>query len=103
MARKGPSRQGERPATTAGFGPSPVFSPPWKATASTEAEAKLWLDDHPAEWDLAVVDLVLGLLIAFMEPTAAIYFLTFFVSASLILRGIWSIALAMDLKRLSHL
>jgi DNA-binding NarL/FixJ family response regulator len=27
--------------------------------ASTEAEAKLWLDEHPAEWDLAVIDLVL--------------------------------------------
>lgn len=29
------------------------------ATASTEAEAKLWLDDHPGDWDLAVIDLVL--------------------------------------------
>ena len=29
------------------------------ANASTEAEAKLWLDDHAGEWDLAVVDLVL--------------------------------------------
>lgn len=29
------------------------------ATASTEAEAKLWLDDHPGQWDLAIVDLVL--------------------------------------------
>lgn len=28
-------------------------------TASTEAEAKLWLDDNPAGWDLAIVDLVL--------------------------------------------
>ena len=28
-------------------------------SASTEAEAKLWLDDHPAGWDVAVVDLVL--------------------------------------------
>lgn len=27
--------------------------------AATEAEAKLWLDEHPDEWDLAVVDLVL--------------------------------------------
>lgn len=27
--------------------------------ASTEAEAKLWLDDHPGGWDVAVVDLVL--------------------------------------------
>jgi DNA-binding NarL/FixJ family response regulator len=25
----------------------------------TEAEAKLWLGDHPAGWDLAVIDLVL--------------------------------------------
>ena len=29
------------------------------ATASTEAEAKLWLDDNPNEWDLAIIDLVL--------------------------------------------
>ena len=29
-------------------------------TASTEAEANLWLDDHPLEWDLAIIDLVLG-------------------------------------------
>ena len=29
------------------------------ATASTEAEAKLWLDEHPGEWDLAIIDLVL--------------------------------------------
>jgi DNA-binding NarL/FixJ family response regulator len=29
------------------------------ATLSTEAEAKLWLEDHPGEWDLAIVDLVL--------------------------------------------
>ena len=29
-------------------------------TASTEAEANLLLDDHPLEWDLAIVDLVLG-------------------------------------------
>lgn len=28
-------------------------------SASTEAEAKLWLDDHPGGWDVAVVDLVL--------------------------------------------
>jgi len=27
--------------------------------AATEAEAKLWLDDHPGGWDVAVVDLVL--------------------------------------------
>ena len=27
--------------------------------ASTEAEAKLWLEEHPGAWDLAVVDLVL--------------------------------------------
>jgi DNA-binding NarL/FixJ family response regulator len=27
--------------------------------AGTEAEAKLWLEDHPAGWDLAVIDLVL--------------------------------------------
>lgn len=25
----------------------------------TEAEANLWLDEHPGEWDLAVVDLIL--------------------------------------------
>ena len=28
-------------------------------TASTEAEGNLWLDEHPAGWDLAVIDLVL--------------------------------------------
>lgn len=28
-------------------------------STSTEAEAKLWLDEHPAEWDVVVVDLVL--------------------------------------------
>lgn len=28
-------------------------------TASTEAEANLWLDDHPDGWDLAIVDLML--------------------------------------------
>jgi DNA-binding NarL/FixJ family response regulator len=29
------------------------------ATLTTEAEAKLWLEDHPDGWDLAIVDLVL--------------------------------------------
>ena len=29
------------------------------ATANGEGEAKMWLDDHPGEWDLAIVDLVL--------------------------------------------
>lgn len=29
------------------------------ATASSEGEAKIWLEDHPGEWDLAVLDLVL--------------------------------------------
>lgn len=29
------------------------------ATASTEGEAKLWLEDHPGGWDVAVIDLVL--------------------------------------------
>jgi len=28
-------------------------------TAATEAEGRLWLDDHPGEWDVAVIDLVL--------------------------------------------
>ena len=28
-------------------------------TAATEAEAKLWLAEHPGDWDLAVIDLVL--------------------------------------------
>jgi len=28
-------------------------------TASTEAEAKLWLQEHPDGWDMAVLDLVL--------------------------------------------
>jgi two-component system OmpR family response regulator len=30
------------------------------AVSSTEAEAKLWLDEHPGEWDLAIIDLVLA-------------------------------------------
>jgi two-component system, OmpR family, response regulator len=29
------------------------------ATASSEGEAKLWLEDHPGDWDVAVLDLVL--------------------------------------------
>jgi CheY-like chemotaxis protein len=29
------------------------------AAASTEAEATLWLEEHPGDWDLAIVDLVL--------------------------------------------
>lgn len=29
-------------------------------TAGTEAEARLWIDDHPGEWDIAVIDLVLA-------------------------------------------
>jgi DNA-binding NarL/FixJ family response regulator len=29
------------------------------ATASTEAEANLWLDEHHGGWDVAIVDLVL--------------------------------------------
>ena len=28
--------------------------------STTEAEAKLWLDEHPGMWDLAIVDLVLA-------------------------------------------
>ena len=28
-------------------------------TATTEAEADLWLDEHPGGWELAVVDLLL--------------------------------------------
>lgn len=28
-------------------------------TVRTEAEAKLWLAEHPGEWDLGVIDLVL--------------------------------------------
>jgi DNA-binding NarL/FixJ family response regulator len=28
-------------------------------TASTEAEAKLWLDENPGAWDLALIDLIL--------------------------------------------
>ena len=27
--------------------------------STTEAEARLWLDEHPGAWDLAIVDLVL--------------------------------------------
>jgi CheY-like chemotaxis protein len=29
------------------------------AQASTEAEANLWLEDNPGQWDLAILDLVL--------------------------------------------
>jgi two-component system, OmpR family, response regulator len=29
-------------------------------TAGSEAEAKLWLEDHPCQWDLTVVDLMLS-------------------------------------------
>jgi DNA-binding NarL/FixJ family response regulator len=29
------------------------------ATATTEAEANLWLAEHPRSWDLAIIDLVL--------------------------------------------
>jgi DNA-binding NarL/FixJ family response regulator len=29
------------------------------ATATTEAEANLWLAEHPHSWDLAIIDLVL--------------------------------------------
>ena len=29
------------------------------ASANTEAEANLWVEDHPGEWDVAVIDLVL--------------------------------------------
>lgn len=28
-------------------------------SASTEAEARLWLEDHASDWDLVVIDLVL--------------------------------------------
>jgi two-component system, OmpR family, response regulator len=28
--------------------------------STTEAEAKLWLDEHPEEWDVAIVDLILA-------------------------------------------
>jgi two-component system, OmpR family, response regulator len=28
--------------------------------ATNEAEAKLWLDDHPGAWELAIVDLILA-------------------------------------------
>jgi DNA-binding NarL/FixJ family response regulator len=42
------------------------------ATA-TEAEAKLWLSEHPGEWDLAIVDLVLdqGTGMAVIPPARA--------------------------------
>ena len=30
------------------------------AVSSTEAEAKLWLDEHPGGWELALIDLVLA-------------------------------------------
>jgi DNA-binding NarL/FixJ family response regulator len=29
------------------------------ATATTEAEANLWLEEHPGGWDVAIIDLVL--------------------------------------------
>jgi two-component system OmpR family response regulator len=29
------------------------------ASAATEAEARLWLAEHPSGWDLAIVDLIL--------------------------------------------
>jgi two-component system, OmpR family, response regulator len=29
-------------------------------TAGGEGEAKLWLEDHPAQWDIAVIDLMLA-------------------------------------------
>jgi two-component system, OmpR family, response regulator len=29
-------------------------------SADTEAEARLWLDEHQGEWDVAIVDLVLN-------------------------------------------
>ena len=29
------------------------------STATTEAEANLWLSEHPGSWDLAIIDLVL--------------------------------------------
>jgi DNA-binding NarL/FixJ family response regulator len=29
------------------------------ATAATEAEARLWLTEHPGGWELAIVDLIL--------------------------------------------
>jgi DNA-binding NarL/FixJ family response regulator len=29
------------------------------AAAATEAEARLWLSEHPGGWDLAIVDLIL--------------------------------------------
>ena len=29
------------------------------AVATTEAEARLWIDENPGEWDVAVLDLVL--------------------------------------------
>ena len=52
---------------------------------------------------VAIVDLVLGGLIMTMKPESALDFLTFFVSASLLIRGIWTISLAMDLRQLSRL
>ena len=30
------------------------------AISGTEAEARLWLDEHPDGWDLAIIDLVLA-------------------------------------------
>ena len=51
---------------------------------------------------VALVDVALGLLIAFMEPASAIYFLSWFVSLSLVARGGWAIVHALELRRLSR-
>ena len=43
------------------------------AALRTEAEAKLWLKEHPRGWDLAVIDLILaeGTGLGLIEPAAA--------------------------------
>jgi DNA-binding NarL/FixJ family response regulator len=44
------------------------------AALRTEAEAKLWLKEHPGGWDVAVIDLILeeGTGLALIEPAVAL-------------------------------
>jgi two-component system, OmpR family, response regulator len=60
-------------------------------TAGSEAEAMLWLEDHPGQWDLAVVDLMLSQGTGFgvttrarhTHPTGCIAVLSSFVSETI--------------------
>lgn len=49
---------------------------------------------------LGVVDLVLGLLLAFADPYSSLFFLATIVGIALLFRGVFFITLAMGLKRL---